>query len=57
MVAWWSYKQDFVYGMVDFDEIARGILTPAKKRVEEVKPPQLVLKKDYRVGGSMRKYT
>lgn len=56
MVAWWSYKQDFVYGMVDFDEIARGILTPVKK-VEKVKPPQLVLKNDYRVGGSMRKYT
>lgn len=44
--------------MVDFDELARniqGVYTPVKK-AEPVKPVP-VLKKEYGVGGSRRKYT
>jgi hypothetical protein len=42
--------------MVDFDEIARNILTPVKK-VEPVVRAVPVFKDDYKVGGRYRKMT
>jgi hypothetical protein len=42
--------------MVDFDEIARNILTPVRK-AEPVVRAGPVLKKEYRVGGKYRKMT